>query len=141
MADIPASRFRREFVLPELAPDLTYPSSKSSDGQPYYQATGINASAGLTTVLSLTGSFAISMLGFESMTAEQVTIVLTVDGEVKWNDTFTLSSDELWLLGSNSSPVNNIPEAVYGCRSSLTLEIQTATDTSIDFLYMVRPIV
>ena len=122
--------------LPQLAPDLTYPSDKASSTTTYRIITSIDATAGLTTALALSGKWSVSNLYFSNMTTETVTIKLTVDDVVVWNDTFTSGTSER-LLGATS--VIPIPEA-YGCKSSFLLEIQTATDNNIQLQYLARPL-
>ena len=125
--------------LPQLAPDLTYPSSRLTASSTWQRIAAINASAGLTTALSLTGKYAVTYLLFRSLSSESVTVKLTIDGVVIWNDTFTTATT-MALFGNNSSTGAG-SEEVLQCNSSLLLEIQTATDTSIDLDYLARPII
>ena len=132
--------------VPQLAPDLTYPSSKASSGNNYESITGIDASSGLTTVLNLTGKHVVSLLWFRNMTTENNRVRLTVDGTVIWDDTYTMAAGgatpgEL-LLGtivSTTSPIAAVPEVI-SCNTSLVLELETATDTNVTLLHMSRPI-
>ena len=117
---------------PKLATELTYPSSIGTAH--YKQIVGINATAGLTTALSLSGRFFIELIQFINLTAETITVKLTVDGVTIWNDTFT-SGTSLPLIGNTSVGSNAVK-----CDSTFLLEIQTATDTSIDLRYIARPI-
>jgi hypothetical protein len=121
-----------------FAPDLTAPSSALSQNLPYRSITGINGSSGLTTAISLTGKYAVSWLKFEGLTSETITIKLTVDGVIIWNDTFTCQTS-LQLLGNTSSSEVCV-DGPYICNQSLLLEIQTATDTSVNLEYLARPI-
>lgn len=123
-------------VLPQLAPDLTYPSNKAFSTTVYNEITGIDASGSLTVALSLTGKFTVSYLVFEDLTSEQITIKLTIDGDIVWNDTFTSGASQA-LLGNTTPFV--IPE-LYMCKSSFLLEVQTLTDTNISLIYQARPI-
>lgn len=123
--------------IPELAPDLTFPSSLLSTAG-YVSDTGIDATAGLTTVLSLTGKHKIDAMWFDSMTNESITVVLTVDGVVIWNDTFVSGGTSLRLFGGIATTGSRIESML--CLSSLTLQIQTTADNSISFNYAVRPI-
>ena len=122
----------------KFAPDLNFPSSLSP-GSGYSQVSGINATGGLTTVLSLSGKFTIDVLWFSSLNAETITIRATLDGELLWDDTFNCTA-KIYLLGGLgissgvSGPISTI------CEESFTLEIQTTTDPDIDFNYLVRPI-
>lgn len=124
--------------LPELAPDLTFPSSLSA-GVAYKETTGIDATSGLTTLLSLTGKHMISLLEIRSLISESITVKLTVDSVVIWNDTFALSSTVLFLLGSNSSTSTSAD--FFSCNSSFLLELQTTTDTDVTFRGLSRPII
>lgn len=132
----PCGQINVNGFLPKLNTDLDFPSSIENAG--YKEVNGIDCSTGLTTVLSLTGKHMISLLYLGSMTAENVTIKLTVDGEIKWNDSFALSTTSLSLVGTNFTSSSTTD--FFGCESSLLLEVQTATDTSIDLRYMSRPL-
>tara|TARA_R110002153_G_scaffold47169_1_gene133393 strand:+ start:135 stop:665 length:531 start_codon:yes stop_codon:yes gene_type:complete len=126
--------------LPQLAPDLTYPGDRKNQNlRTYKEITGINASLGLTTALSLSGKFAISLLRFITIAPEPMTIKLTIDGVVIWNDLFTgAAATSQYLLGNIQAGMG-VSEAIQ-CNTSFLLEIQTATDTSVDLYYMARPI-
>jgi len=119
-----------------LAPDLTFPSDLLTNNG-YKQITGIDASSGLTTALSLVGKFAISSAVFISMTAETVTLKLTIDDTIIMNDTYTSGTSQL-VIGNES--VNDRDHIVVTCQETFLLEIQTATDTSIVLNYVARPI-
>lgn len=123
-------------VLPRLAPDLTFPSSLVAGGN--YSNVTFNSSVALTTALSLTGKFAISYLKFNSILAEAVTVKLTVDGVVIWNDSF-ICGNPLYLLGGVQN-THGLSSEVIQCNNSLLLELQTATDTSVQLNYIVRAI-
>ena len=120
--------------LTQLAPDLTYPSDLTSTVNTVITVSGIDAQGSLTTILSLSGKFSIPLLALSALTAETITIKLTVDSVVIWNDTFT-SSTTLTLLGK----LGDYREPIQ-CNSTFLLELETATDTSIDLDYMARPI-
>lgn len=122
---------------PLLAPDLTYPSAQPT-GVNYNITTGIDATSGLTTILSLTGSYVVSYLRLANLTSGDTnTLKLTVDGVIIWDDTFTGITDKFLINGPNVSDV--IGETIQ-CESSLLLEIQTTTDTNIRFDHLARPI-
>jgi hypothetical protein len=126
--------------LSKLAEDLTFPSSLSNNNG--YTTIALNPQGSLTTALSLTGKYAISALRFDNMTAETVTVKLTVDGDVVWNDTFSLGGTSLRLLGFtgvDATAKNEIPFSVF-CGASLLLELETLTDTVVTFYYSARPI-
>ena len=122
----------------KLAPDLTFPSSLANASA--IKSVSLNPSTGLITALSLTGKFVVDTLLFVGMTVETVTIKLTVDGVVIWNDTFTAATT-LYLLSQQSS-TGSLPgsSSSFTCDSSFLLEIQTATDTSVFLEYLARPI-
>ncbi len=122
--------------LPQLAPDLTYPSDKASSLGTSKAINGISAVGALTTALSLTGKFIIHQLAFTALTAESITIKLTVDSVVIWNDTF--------VCGTTESLINDITGAIvqesYSCESAFLLEIQTTADASVNLTYLAREI-
>lgn len=127
-------------VLPELAPDLNFVSSRITSAFLFKEITGINAVGALTTALSLTGKFSISYLAFSGVVANDVSRVkLTVDGEIKWDSTLTTNIvGTVSLVGGVAGTVTT-PEN-YMCNDSLLLEVQTITDTDISVRYLVRPI-
>jgi len=124
--------------LVQLAPDLDFPSKFSGTTIGYVVILGIDAVGSLTTALSLTGKHAIDLLAFDGITAEEVTVKLTVDGVVIWNSTFTAASS-IKLFGSNSVSNSSTVSSMI-CNDSLLLEIQTTADNSINLNYMARPI-
>lgn len=128
--------------IPTLAPDLTWPNSKLISNTGYKQIAGIDATAGLTTALSLTGKFLISGLLFDDMISEAYTVKMTVDGVVIWNDSIaSVTSTALVLYGAASNSfTNSTNEPGFICNTSLLLEIQSTTDTSVTLQYIARPI-
>lgn len=124
--------------LPQLAPDLTYPSTLSNSSG-FVSVSGIDGSSGLTTALSLSGKFAIDLLWFSGLALESMTFKLTVDGVVIWNSSFTLLVSSLSLFGAFTSS-NNSTTSSMQCKNSLLLEIQTTSDTSVTLRYVARPI-
>ena len=122
----------------KLAPDLTFPGSLSTVN-PYAQTGSIDASSGLTELLGLTGKWAIYALRINGMTPENVTIKLTVDGEVIWNDTFAKSGGSHSLYGLPSVDGEGTASP-FICESDFSLELQTTTDTAVTLSYIVRPI-
>ncbi len=125
--------------LPKLAPNLTFPSSLSGTSG-HSVITGINAVGSLTTALSLTGKFMIDLLRFDGLLAESMIFKLTVDGVVIWNDTFTPASNLLLIGNDNTAGIASAGMSPIQCDSSLLLEVQTTTDTSINLYYLARPI-
>ena len=117
----------------KFAPDLTFPSSLRTN-EAYKIVEGIDATGGLTTILSLSGKFIIDYLLLSgASTLDSTKIRATLDGELLWDDVKT-GSTSIYLLNSTVSMSPTI------CEESFTLEIQTNTDTDIDFGYLVRPI-
>ena len=128
--------------LPKLAPDLNFFTSTIANNGNQQRLT-LDPSGGLTTALSITGKFAIVALGFTNLTAETITVEMTIDGVVIHNETFT-SETSLSILNAfggavapASIPVRTGPIV---CDSSFLLRIQTATDTNVTLNYMVKPI-
>lgn len=124
-------------ALPKLAPDLTWPSTRSFSGALYAQVTGIDASSGLTTVLSLAGKFKINYVELSAMTAETNTIKVTVDGVVIMNGTNTFTENAI-IGGTGNNPAVTSEEIL--CNTSFLLEVQTTSDTNITLKYIARPI-
>lgn len=140
MADTKLSTVVGGGGLPKLAPDLTFPSSKISNAN-YVQITGINAVGSLTTALSLTGKFSVSYLALNSVAAETITVKLTVDGVVIWNDTYANTVTTVNnFIGTLESVSGGAAEQAVQCESSFLLELQTTADTSVNVLYIAREI-
>tara|TARA_R110000787_G_scaffold174803_1_gene287353 strand:+ start:34 stop:450 length:417 start_codon:yes stop_codon:yes gene_type:complete len=124
----------------KLAPDLTYPAGKAG-GNNLKDISGIDASSGLTTVLSLTGKFAISYIAFTNQTTELNTYKLTIDGVVVWSNTHTATTATDVFLGSVTQTGSSwVSDTIITCEQTFLLEVQTATDTSINLQYLARPI-
>jgi len=119
-----------------LAPDLTFPSSRLTSTN-YIRISGIDATGGLTSALSLTGKFSVDLVRLNLLTAETITVKLTVDSVVVWNDTFTCTT-ALPLIGSPTGDADMNPSII--CQESFLLEVQTATDNNISLEYLARPI-
>ncbi len=118
--------------LKKLAPDLTRPSDIGGDS--YVTITGVDTSAGLTEVLGLSGKFDVNILKLTGMLDGTVTVKLTVDGVVIWNDTFPPNTN-IHLVGQALAYAES-----FQCESSLSLEVHHPTDSSINLLYSVRPL-
>jgi hypothetical protein len=71
------------------------------------------------------------------MTAENATIRLVVDGEVIWDDTYTVQN-AIFFIGQTNSSVGG--GSRYICETSLELQVQMTTDTSINLQYNAHPI-
>ena len=129
---------------PRLVADLTYPSTHQASGN-FINITGIDASAGLTTVLSLTGKYVISFLRFTGMISESNRVKLTIDDVVIWDDTYVMAAGGTTpgetLLGmlNNNTSVDGISES-FECNRSFLLELDTLTDTNVSLQYLARPI-
>ena len=122
--------------LPQLAPDLSFPANlNANDG--VITVTNIDGSSGLTTALSLSGKWSISLLRFQNLTSESITVKMTVDGVVIWNTSLTPPSSILTLLGHIGT---SSTREFFQCESSLLLEIQTTTDNNCQLAYVARPI-
>lgn len=125
--------------LVKLAPDLTYPSSLNGSS-PHILVTGIDASSGLTNLLNLSGKYIVSALYILDLTAESITVKLTVDGVIVWNDTFVTST----ILSLLSPSYNSESHPSYGpairCDSSFLLQLQTTSDADVSFRYLAMPI-
>jgi exopolysaccharide biosynthesis protein len=121
-----------------LAPDLSAIGNYDSGNNVFTVISGIDASAGLTTALSLTGRFAVDWLRFDFLTAESNTFKLTIDGVVIFNETVLTPTAQsiIGQLGSSTS----INDGSYLVQDSLLLEVQTTTDNSIELQYLARPI-
>ena len=122
--------------LPRLAPDLTWPAD-TSGSSPQIILTGIDPSAGLTTVLSITGTKGyISLLYLSGCISENFTIKLTVDGTIIWNDVKNVTSAIAVLIGG-INPSNFFYDSV-SFNDSFLLEVQSTTDTDIGCQYVLR---
>lgn len=122
-----------------LAPDLTFPSSLSSSAPKAFVT--IDPSGALTTILSLTGKYAIDLLGFSGLpTIEIVTIKMTVDGVVIWNDTFTPTVATINIFSADNGTTSQLGYAPFICDSSLLIEVETVADTAVSLGYYVRKI-
>jgi len=119
-----------------LAPDLTFPSSRLAAAN-YVRVSGIDATAGLTSVLSLTGKFSVDLVRLALPTNQTITVKLTVDSVVIWNDTFA-SNTILPLIGSPTGDADMSPSII--CQESFLLEVQTTDVYNITLEYLARPI-
>ena len=124
--------------VPQLAPDLTYPSAKDNVSNSKV-ITGIDGSSGLVTALSLSGRWAISTLVIANQLNEDITIKLTVDNVIIWNAILDNSAGNNYLLG-NTATAGLYTDTSIQCNDSFLLEVQTTTDTDISLIYVARPI-
>ena len=121
-----------------LAPDIGRLGSQLNN-LPFIRLSGVDVSGSLQTVLSLSGKFALGMMRFSNTLSESMTIKLTIDGVIIFNDTFTVDASGVVVYGDTTNIVNS--SAYADVNSSLLLEAQMATDTSIDFEYVARPVI
>lgn len=124
-------------VLPRMAPDLLYLSTKQCTGL-QYKTVSMTGTTSLVTALQLTGKWAIQQLSLASMVAGSLTVKLTIDGETIWNTTVPTTSNEVAMLGGAASSFW-VDEA-YMCNSSLKLEVKHSVATTMSLNYLARPI-
>jgi hypothetical protein len=121
-----------------LAPDLAIAEDTVSNAM-YQTSTGIDASGALTTVLSLTGKWAIDNIYVQNLVSSDMDqYKLTVDGVVIWNEDGLISNPTAWPFIGQVDGDNGIQGIQ--CDSSFLLEMEMNTDTSIDIFYIVRPV-
>ncbi len=120
--------------IPELDADLLFPSNNGQDG--FVSLTAIDATAGVN-VISAYGKFSFPYLLLSGLpTSENITVNLTIDGNVIFNATFTPGNATLRLVGAS----NSTEESAYLVKESLLLYVQTTSDTNIGCQYLLRPI-
>ncbi|MCP4395676.1 MAG: hypothetical protein GY804_15620 [Alphaproteobacteria bacterium] len=123
----------------KLKENLTYPSTITGDIQTVVVS---NTNLGLTTALSLVGKFSISLLNVLGITqTDTLTVKLTVDGDVIWNDDSTVQSTNRALWTGNETDNHLQARSPFGCDETLLLEVQTSTDSSVSLEYILEPIV
>lgn len=126
-------------VIPELAPDLTFPSDRASTLTTHRKVSGIDVSGGvLQTVLSLSGKFAIDFLVIDNLTnLESVSCKLTVDGVVIWDDSYSSAPRDVFIgIGATAATALE----TISCQSTFLFEYATDVDASVDLLYLARPL-
>lgn len=140
MADVNLSTIVGVGGLATLAPDLTWPSkAKTASVGSTQKLTAVDVSGSLQTVITASGKFNFEHLKVENLTAESITIKLTIDGEIKWNDTFTCNTTaDLYNVAAGTGFIGG--EDGNKVNSTFLLEMQTATDTSINVYFTLRPI-
>ena len=118
--------------LPQLAPDLTWPSRRVSSSTLTEQVLAIDVSGVvLQEVLNKNGKFFLEALFFDSLSAGVVSVKLTIDGVIIFNDSYTSSTAD--VLVDNDSPSER-----FEVKSNITLEYATAVDTNITLNYVLR---
>ena len=120
--------------IPKLAPS-TIPNFGY-----YEQVSGIDATGGLTEILSLTGKFILRGLYFSFLTdGDMNKIKLTIDGEDIFNeDPYTPPSGTTVGIIGATLPAEQ--KEFYLVENSLSLSVQMATDNDIRLNYFIRPI-
>ena len=88
---------------------------------------------GLVTVISTSGKFALSHITLSLMPVESLTVKMTVDGVVIFNDTFSNPSSNLKIYDSNSKP-----NPVFLSKTSLSLEVESSTGTGVQCDFIAR---
>ena len=126
-----------------LDPDLDWPSRLAAQAaEQYYESNTFDPSGSLTEALGLAGKFnvyGLSLIGVP--TAELCTVKLTIDGEVIWNAVdFTPTHGIIYLHGATTQGSQSSSFQPFICRTSLSLEVETAADNSVTLQYLVRPI-
>jgi len=122
--------------MPMLAP-----STPLANGV-YTQVEGINATGGLTEVLSLTGKFELTLITFGSMSSlDMIKLKLTIDSVDIWNeDPYSPPpGTTIGLIGGNNATTSRFGES-FLVNESLSLSIEMNSDTDIDLFYAARPI-
>lgn len=138
-----------KYILPEietgggevdkLAPDLTFPSSTWAVGNSTKVTALTDCTGGLTTLISLSGKYILSLIKLYSLAAESTTVKLTIDGVVIWNDTYTPALLSPSLIGGNTT-LSYSGSPMFLVESSLLLEVQTITATAVQAQWEARPI-
>ena len=126
--------------LYKLAPDLDRIADQSSSSSGYKQIIGIDATAGLTTAISLSGKWLLTAAIFDSTLAEAMTVKITIDGVVTINSSFTAATSGIAIIGLNQSISNPFNDAYMYCEETLLIELETTSDNSVAFRYTARPI-
>jgi hypothetical protein len=121
-----------------LAPDLTWANDVTNSAT-YESVTNIDASSGLTTVLSLTGRWEILSIYFQGLLADKLLeIKLTVDGIVIWTEAAMADNPTtINLFGAFDG--DNGPQGI-SCDATFLLEFHMDGDSDIDMIYWARPI-
>lgn len=122
-----------------LAPDLNYPLDNANTV--YKVVSGIDCSAGLTTVLSLTGAWTIGSILITGLTVNDVALVkLTIDGVVIWNVDPNTNSTSSAVVGGGTSSANLLGIEDIRCDTSFLFEMETDVDTNLTMTWYSRPI-
>ena len=124
-------------VLPRMAPDLLYLSTKQYTGT-QHKTVSMTGTTSLVTALQLTGKWAIQKLSLAPIVEGSLTVKLTIDGETIWDTTVPTTNTDVAMLGGAASSfwVNE----AYMCNSSLKLEVKHSVATTMSLNYLARPI-
>lgn len=123
--------------LVKLAPDLTFPSSLSA-GVGYASVTKDTTTGGLVELKGASEKSALLFFQLDSVPTESITIKLTIDGVVIWNDTFIAPSTSLLLVGNNLASSTSADS--FQCDSSYSLEMTSTTGGAVVVKNLVRPL-
>lgn len=122
-----------------LAIELDFMETRAATTVNYEQQGLIDASAGLTTLLSLTGRWEIQWFGLSAILANDIDhLKLTIDGVVICSQDGLSSNATTWYPFGPVDGDNGF--AHYMCDSSLLMEVEMSTDTAITFSWAVRAI-
>ena len=124
-------------VLPRMAPDLLYLSTKQSTGM-QHKTVSMTGTTSLVTALQLTGKWAIQKLSLAPIVEGSLTVKLTIDGETIWDTTVPTTNTDVAMLGGAASSFW-VDEA-YMCNSSLKLEVKHSVAATMSLNYLARPI-
>ena len=125
--------------LNKLAVDTTYFEDRGNGAGPDVNISAIDATGGLTTILSLTGKFHIHAFFVTAILANNLDHwKLTIDGVVvNEEDGMSSNSTSIGMFGVQDGDVGD--QGII-CHESFLLQIQTTSDNSISFWYRVQPI-
>jgi hypothetical protein len=120
------------------APDLTWLADHTLNQQ-YKLITAIDATGSLTTLLSLTGKFQISMIWASLISSNDVDQwKMTIDGVVIHNeDGMSSNSTNHFAMGQGDMDHGFQP---FQCNASFLLEAEMTVDASFSLYYHIRPI-
>ena len=122
-----------------LAPQLDFITTRAATTVPYQNISAIDASGGLTTLLSLTGKWWIRMIFMSGMTSNDVDhYKLTVDGVVVFEeDGLGSNNTNYGHFGALDMDWGDMGVVVL---SSFLLQMETNVDTSMNLSYIAQPI-
>jgi len=122
-----------------LAPQLDYFSTRAASSVPYQQLGGLDITAGLTTVVSLTGKFEILGIWANLIGAADIDqIKMTIDGIVV-SDSDEWRGNTTVMNPYGASDMDN-GLARFRCDESFLFQMEADSDASMTFTYSVRAI-